>query len=121
MIETIKTVMYLYPKVLDTKDIEDKFMSDVSTDLHLTLVGMHLRFSFLRFLIYGWFGWAIMLSIGVIISPLLFFYYMVVSFSIFLAPVYTKRKIRNMTMQGMGYYLSKKNKERIKERIKFMS
>jgi len=62
-----------------------------------------LEFSFLRFFIYGWFGWIINPIIGILLSPLLFIKYSIQCSSFEMGKIYTKKKIYLMFKTGLGY------------------
>ena len=61
------------------------------------------EFSFLSFLIYGWFGWIINPMIGMLLSPFLFIKYSIICSSFELGTIYTKKKIYLMFRTGLGY------------------
>ena len=72
-------------------------------ELYMELAKEHGEFSFLRFLIYGWFGWAINPLIGILLSPLLFIKYSIQCSSFKEGKIFTKKKIYLMFRTGLGY------------------
>ena len=78
-----------------------KSESDLS--LYMSSTDRYLEFSFLSFLIYGWYGWIINPILGILISPLLFIKYSIQCSSFEKGKIYTKKKIYLMSRTGLGY------------------
>ncbi len=84
--------------------------SDIEINSKLLNFELNARMSLSRFFIFGWFGWAIMLVAGFIISPFVWLAYFLSTFSFSDASHFTSRRLKILTKQGAGFILKEEDR-----------
>jgi len=77
--------------------------SESQLDMRLNNPDPYLHFSFMGFILYGWFGWLLNPIIGILFSPLFFLKYSIICSSFEKGKIYTRKKIYLMHRTGLGY------------------
>ena len=83
--------------------------SESELNYYMSTEESFLKFSFLSFFLYGWFGWILNPIIGILFSPLIFIKYSIICRSFEKGKIYTKKKIYLMSRTGLGYTSEKRS------------